>query len=261
MTDDAPDLLDRLYAWLPVLEPRLHRRERVMAAPFPPAWRDILQDAVPFWRRWPAPVRAEAEPMIQAFVDEQTFTGVQGFEVTEAVKVILAACAVRPVLRMGLAFYDHLSEIVIYPHERLTVPGHGDQVLGAAHRHGVVVLSWPAVEKGLKRPNDGHDTALHEFAHIIDLADGSIDGVPPLRASAQHGPWLDALGSRLESMRRGEKSPLRDYAAHSLPEMFAVASEAFFERPAELRRRAPRLYRHLRRVYGWDPDERLPSSD
>jgi hypothetical protein len=246
-------LLDRLYTLLPALEPRAHKRERLMAAPFPETWRAWLAEDVPFWQRWPEETRATAEPMVHAFVYEQRWHGAGELVVTDRMKVVIAACAVRPVLRLGLGFYEHISEIVVYPHERLTVPGHGDHVLGVAHQHGVVVLSWPAVIRGLRRPTDGHETALHEFVHVLDLASGQMDGMPPLRTHGDLAPWARTMGRRLADVRQGAIVPLDPYAGKNEAELFAVASEHFFERPRELRRLMPDLYARLARFYGQDP--------
>lgn len=257
MTTSSPaPLLARLYAWLPVLEPAARRRRRLMDQPFPPAWEALLVDQAPFWSRLGEARRSAARPMIVAFVAEQRWVGARGLEVTVDMQVVIAACAVRPVLDLGLEYYDHLSEIVIYPFDRLIVPGHGDDVLGLAHPHGVVVLSWPAVQRGLRAPTDGLDTALHEFVHAIDLADGRFDGAPPLRDRDDVGPWAQALGRRFDAMEAGAPSVLRDYALVSPAEFFAVASEHYFERPHELQRHMPDLYDQLRLFYGWDPAER-----
>jgi len=247
------DFLDRFYAWLPALEPRAHKRQRLMDAPFPDHWRAILRREVPFWREWSAERRAEAEPLVQAFEGEHTWRGVKGLELTEAMRVVIAACAVRPVLRLGLDYYDHISAIVVYPYDRLEVPEHGDDVLGVAHPHGVVVLSWPAVQRGLRKPHDGLDTALHEFVHMLDLANGAMNGEPPLRTLTDLDPWARTLGRRFDAMQAGARTPLRDYAATSLAEFLAVASEHFFERPTDLKRRMPDLFAQLERFYGWDP--------
>ena len=258
---EAASFLDAFFEWLPVLEPTARRRRRLMEAPFPPAWEGILVARVPFWSRLTEARREVARPMIQAFVAEQTWVGAAGLELTIDMQVVIAACAVRPVLDLGLEYYDHLAEIVVYPFDELTVPGHGDGVLGLAHPHGVVVLSWPAVQRGLSTPTDGRDTALHEFVHALDLADGVFDGAPPLREREDLGPWARTLGRRFDAMQAGGPSVLRDYAAVSPPEFFAVASEHFFERPEELRRRAPDLFVQLERFYGWDPGEKISPPD
>jgi Mlc titration factor MtfA (ptsG expression regulator) len=246
-------LLDRLFAWMPALEPASRRRERLLSAPFPEAWEARLRADVPFWRRWAEQTRADARPMVHAFVHEQRWHGASGMVLTEDHKVVIAACAVRPALRLGLGIYDGIAEIVVYPHERLTVPEHGDHVLGVAHPHGVIVLSWPAVRRGLASPDDGQDTALHEFVHALDLADGQMDGTPPLRSARDLDPWTDTIARRLARVRRGQDTTLDPYAGTNEAELFAVASEHFFERPRELRRRVPDLYDHLARFYGQDP--------
>lgn len=252
----ASAALDALFAWLPALEPRARRRRRLLAAPWPAGWEEILREEAGFWRRLPEAERRRARPLIQAFLGEQRMVGAQGLVLDEEMKLLIAASAVRPVLHLGLEHYDHIREIVVYPYERLRPPGEGPDALGLAHAHGIIVLCWPAVLAGLRAAGDGHDTALHEFVHALDLADGVFDGAPALRRSEDLGPWARTLAARFDALRRGEDSPLRDYAAHSPPEFFAVASEHFFERPEELRRRVPDLYAELRRFYGWDPGRR-----
>lgn len=245
--------LDRLFAWMPALEPAERRRERLLSAPFPRGWDALLQADVPFWRRWPEATRARARPLVHAFVEEQRWHGADEMDLDAPKRVVIAACAVRPALHLGLGIYDHITEIVVYPHERLSVPGHGDHVLGVAHPHGVIVLSWPAVRRGLDRPDDGQDTALHEFVHALDLASGAMDGTPPLRTTGDVEPWTATIAERLGRVRRGEDTTLDPYAGTNEAELFAVASEHFFERPRELRSRLPTLYTHLARFYGQDP--------
>ena len=46
---------------------------------------------------------------------------------------------------------------------------------------------------------------------------------------------------------------LDHYGATDHAEFFAVATEAFFERPAELRQERPELYAALSRYYRQDP--------
>ena len=65
-------LLDRFYAWLPALEPRSHKRQRLFDAPFPAHWRALLEREVPFWTRWPRALRDEAEPLIQVVIIDVT---------------------------------------------------------------------------------------------------------------------------------------------------------------------------------------------
>jgi len=51
--------------------------------------------------------------------------------------------------------------------------------------------------------------------------------------------------------RCGERA--RSYGATNRAEFFAVATEAFFERPDDVRAEYPQLYEALREFYGQDP--------
>lgn len=232
---------------------RRRRRARWMAAPVPEAWPALLAARAPFFRRLEAGEQERLLRLVQAFLAEHPLVGAGGLVLTEEIRVVVGATAVRLVLGLDLDHYDRLTEIVVYPYEALVDPKEDRALWGVAHRHGAVVLSWPAVLRGLARPDDGLDTATHEFAHALDLADGAFDGAPSLRAGEHYRPWAAVLGAHYERLQGGDRrlgKVLRDYGATDPAEFFAVATEAFFERPEALRRRAPGLYEELARFYG-----------
>jgi Mlc titration factor MtfA (ptsG expression regulator) len=235
---------------------RRRRRRKVRAQPLPPAWPEILARTAPFVARLRDADRTQLFGDVQVFLAEKHFVGAGGLEITDEIRVTVAASAVRLTLHLDIDLYDDLTEIVVYP-EAYRHPGVADTaVLGEAHSWGTVVLSWRAVLDGLSNPRDGHDTAVHEFAHVLDRVSGAFDGAPPLATPAHYEPWAAAMSRHYERLRRGDKqtrSVLRDYGATNEAEFFAVATEAFFERPERLRQQAPDLFEELRRFYGGDP--------
>jgi hypothetical protein len=72
------------------------------------------------------------------------------------------------------------------------------------------------------------------------------------------------LGREYEVLRRQVEQQyltlLSAYGATSPGEFFAVATEAFFERPIEMKRLHPALYEQLASFYRQDPAERLTRS-
>jgi hypothetical protein len=192
---------------------------------------------------------------LKVFVWEKPFFGAAGLQVTDEMRVAIGVPAARLALRLDLGCYDRLTEIVVYP-EVYRHPGRDGAILGEAHSFGAVVLAWPAVRQGLLNPVDGHDTGAHEFAHVLDAADGAFDGTPELHASAHYRPWAETLGRRYLEMVEAPPAKhglLRSYGATNEAEFFAVATESFFERPAHLKARAPDLYAELARFYRTDP--------
>ena len=231
------------------------RRRSLRKRPFPADWYPYLEARVPFYTALDPALRERFLEYLKIFVWEKHFIGAGGMEVTDEVEVVIAAAAVRLILHLELSMYDRLTEIVVYPsHYRHPDAEHA--VFGEAHQWGVVVLSWDAVIHGLTNPDDGHDTAIHEFAHVLDRKDGSFDGTPALRCGESYRPWAEIMSRHFLSLRRrrrAERRVLRDYGAINEAEFFAVATESFFEKPAQMKKRLPDLYRVLQRFYGFDP--------
>lgn len=234
---------------------RKFRRRRLLKLPFPETWRPILDSKIPFFRSLGDNERETFLDYLKIFAWEKHFFGAKGFEITEEVKVVISACAVRLVLFLDLSYYDRLTEIIVYP-QAFQHPNEKGTFLGEAHAWGTVVLSWSAVLHGLANPCDGHDTALHEFAHVLDRGSGSFHGTPVLRASESYGPWARIMNQHFQKLQSGsavERRVLRNYGGTNEAEFFAVATESFFEKAPQMKSLTPELYDLLKIFYGVDP--------
>jgi Mlc titration factor MtfA (ptsG expression regulator) len=129
--------------------------------------------------------------------------------------------------------------------------------LGEAWTSGPVVLSWDDVLAGGRFPQDGRNVVFHEFAHVLDLTHSGPDGTPELADAAQYRTWHEVMTAEFERLRRQserrQKTVLDPYGATDAAEFFAVATEAFFERPRHLSNEHPRLYELLRDFYRQEP--------
>ena len=196
------------------------------------------------------------------FLAEKQFSGTHGLEVTDEMRVSIAAQACLPVLELGLDWYAGFSGIVVYPgdfrvrrsetDEDGVVHEWDDELAGEAMPGGPVVLSWDATA------NDaGMNVVIHEFAHKLDMLNGAADGLPPLHAAMDRAAWArafeEAYQGFCDAVERGKETWLDPYAAEHASEFFAVISEAFFEDPAETRRRYPDVYDQLKLFYLQDP--------
>jgi Mlc titration factor MtfA (ptsG expression regulator) len=126
----------------------------------------------------------------------------------------------------------------------------------------VVVLSWDDVQAGASDVRDGHNVVLHEFAHQLDQEDGVADGAPVLGERSRYVAWARVLGAEYEQLRqasrKGKKSVLNRYGATKPAEFFAVATECFFEKPVQMKKKHPELYEELRDYYRQDPERDVP---
>lgn len=228
----------------------------------------MLAARAPFVAKLPAARRRRLHGLMQLFLHDKRFEGCGGLEMTEEIRVTVAAHACRLLLGLQVEVpYPGLDVIRVYPHTYRTptvralgdvwVEGVESHRLGESSRRGYVVLAWDAVKRAARRP-EGHNVVLHEFAHQLDTEDGAADGAPPLPASL-YGPWARVLGEAFEELQEDvaahRRSVLDGYGATNPAEFFAVATESFFEDGARLRDREPKLYEVLARYYGQDPAE------
>ncbi len=234
---------------------RAWKRRRFSRRPLPRPWLAILGKDVPFFAVLSQRDRDKFLVRLKVFVWRLVWIEAGGMSIDDRVRVVIAAAAVRIGLHLDEDIYHRLSEIIVYP-SHYHHPDNDGIILGEAHDWGTVVLSWDAVLSGLKDPRDGHDTATHEFAHVLDRNSGRFDGTPELRARGDYRPWGQVLSKRYEALQAGgrqESRVLREYGATNEAEFFAVATEAFFERSKRMAESTPDLYDELRRFYGFDP--------
>jgi Mlc titration factor MtfA (ptsG expression regulator) len=246
--------------WNPL---RRFRRRRSAKRPLRVIEQEIVDENLPWVASMPGEDRERFFAQLKMFVDEKRFEGV-GIAITDTIRVVIAACAARLSRNIGFSIYDDIGSVVVYP-DAFVVPraergpsgfdAGADPVvaLGVHHAFGTIVLSWASVQSGLKNPNDGHDTALHEFAHAIDAADGAHDGTPPMQISSTR-EWARVFSRHFRALQqRPTQGIVRAYGATNEAEFFAVATEAFFEKPRAMMRKAPEIYELLRDYYRVDP--------
>lgn len=237
-------------------------------------WRRTLK-RFPFLPRAGHPDEAALRRLCSLFLDRKEFSGAHGLNVSDDIAVAIAAQACLPVLRLGLAAYDGFVGIVVHPGQAKVRREHMDdsgivheydEVLsGEAVHGGPVMLSWRDVRASGASAELGYNVVIHEFAHVLDMADGMADGVPRLPPSISRADWTRTLQAEYEDFcRRVEAdtpTALDPYGAEAIDEFFAVATESFFVAPGAMRAEHPALYTLFIRYYGMDPaaDEETPA--
>jgi MtfA peptidase len=240
------------------------RRQRQSAPVFPAAWRRILRRRVPLVARLPADLQLRLKRHIQVFIAEKPFIGCQGQEITDEVRVTIAAQACLLLLGHETPdFYPRLKEVLVYPGafvvDREQALGAGvvreqrQALSGESWSQGRVVLSWADSLAGAADPHDARNVVVHEFAHQIDQDDGTANGQPWRPTPQLRHRWQQVMDDAFQRLQHTPMSVIDAYGATDPAEFFAVASEVFFERPADLAAEAPEVYREFSALYGLNP--------
>ena len=242
------------------------RKQRLLNKAFPQQWRDILMERLPVYTVLQEQERHKLEQLIHLFLDDKEFYGCAGLEVTDVMKVCIAAEACLLLLGQSGPIYPKLQSILVYPtgflakrdlhQEDGTVVAGEHHLLGESWGNGRVILSWDDVEQGARDFTDGHNVVLHEFAHQLDSASGSANGAPPLRSNS-YQTWAKVFSDNFEDLQtrvlHGRPTVMDGYGATNPAEFFAVATETFFEKPDQLLKKRPELFQELQQYYRLDP--------
>jgi len=207
--------------------------------------------------------KARLRILTSVLLEQKKFIGVQGLTLTENMKLIIAAQACVPVLKLGVNYYSGFVQVSIYPdafwvdHKIIDASGilHYKRELlsGQSWSHGPVILSWNDIQKDMQSKSPQHNVIIHEFVHKIDMLNQGANGVPPISPSINSKNWgkvfRHAFAEITQQLQHHSRTRINAYSASSPAEFFAVVSEYFFMAPDYLHQHYPDVYKELKLFY------------
>lgn len=242
------------------------KRNKVKNKPFNRAWRNTLKRKMPYFLTMPTDLQLQLKQHIQVFINEKNFIGCNGVEITDEIKVLIAAQASLLILNRPTDYYPNLTTILVYPRafikQQKTLNADGvafieqKQLAGESWDIGKVILSWEDTVAGAESATDGRNLVIHEFAHQLDQENGQANGAPIL-VGQNYTQWSAAFElayKQLQHCVKNHTESIFDYYGATNPaEFFAVASEVFFEKPQLFKNTHTQLYQQLVLFYSVDP--------
>jgi hypothetical protein len=253
---------------------RGNRRKKVLATSFPSEWERHIQNNIQYYHHLNNEEKKRLHDLIQIFIAEKHWLGCNNLELTDEIRVMIAAHACLMILALPNDYFRNVNSIYVYPttiispespigiFEVPTSPVKGPMpILGEAHHSGPVILVWDAVKKETRHPEHGHNVVYHEFAHKLDMLDDSADGTPPLTTPEEYQRWIEVCSKEYlevcDKVEHGQPIFFDSYAATNESEFFAVVTEHFFCEPENMKHHHPKLYQVLQDFYRQDPAEKV----
>ncbi|TYQ30911.1 zinc-dependent peptidase [Pseudanabaena sp. UWO310] len=245
------------------------QRDRLRMKPFPRTWLNIIEENLSIYPSLTSGQQKELQGYVLVFLAEKQFIGCRGFQITEEVKVTIAAFACLLLFGDRQTYFPNLRSILVYPDayivnelvmsDRYIVEERLVARLGESWTKDQLILSWEQVKRDIQNWQDGRNVVLHEFAHQLDQEDGQAEGVPILSRALDYAAWSKIMTAEYlqlcDRVENGKKTVLDSYGATNPAEFFAVATETFFEKPKQLNQKHPDLYDLLQRYYHLDPQQ------
>lgn len=241
------------------------KRSKIENLPTPQNWEEILLKNFSIIQFLPKDLKSELIKTMKVFLAEKKFHGC-GIEITEEIKITIAAQACLLLLNKKHNYFPHLKNIFIYPHAFKSVQKeHAGYIetqktvvrSGESWVRGPIVLSWHHSLHGSIHARDGQNVVFHEFAHQLDQEDGTSDGTPYLPDALSYKVWSKVMEKSFVQMTneimKNQKILIDEYGVTNSAEFFAVLTETFFENPEKLYKQNYELYDILKKYYSLDP--------
>lgn len=220
----------------------------------PENYQEYLKDYVRFYSNLNEEGKKRFEEKFKKFLSSVKITGANA-EVEDLDRILIGAAAVIPTYYIPDWEYINLKEVLVYPGNFNTdFEQHGNErsisgMVGTGAMQNVMIISKWDLRQGFIDNKSQHNTAIHEFVHLIDKMDGTLDGVPELLLERKYIPkWNELIQLTIEQIRHGQ-SDINPYGATSAVECFPVLTEYFFEQPEKFRSSHPELNGMLTRIF------------
>lgn len=246
-----------MFGWI-----KKRRRKAITASPWPEEWSLHLNRNVRLSWGMSGEELLQLQQRIKIFVVEKHWEGYDNLTVTDEMRVTIAALACMMLLGVEGFYFDNVKSILVFPHSFSRessdglITGHFHRA-GEAWQGGPVLLSWKDTLKGGRDPDDGQNLVVHEFAHALDGLDGEMGGLIVFDDETLAQRWKEIVDREYnqlcDDVQRNISTLLDPYGASNTAEFFAVACEAFFEQPRQLRAEHAELYQLLRHYFRVDP--------
>lgn len=216
--------------------------------------RKILSEYVIYYQKLSEAEKSEFEQRLSGFLERVRITGVKT-KVEDTDRVFVAAAAIIPIFAFKGWEYRNIHEVLLYPdsfNEDYQFQGQGRDVsgmVGSGPMQNVMILSQHDLRDGFLNHTDKSNTAIHEFVHLVDKADGDTDGYPLALLPHKYAlPWIKRIHEEIQLIQTGH-SDINPYAATNEAEFLAVTSEYFFEQPHLMQQKHPALYNLLKQIF------------
>lgn len=239
-----------LVPWL-----RARRYRGLAERPLTHDMRRLLGKHLPLYAHLSALQKRVLQGQVQIFLADKTFYGCAGQVVDDRIRLTIAGHACLLCLQPKMPCFPAVQSILVYPsafyvhHDTPNDLGLvSDQpalLAGEAWNVGRVILSWEDVQAATR--GAPHNVVVHEFAHQLDFENPRASGASLMN---EYSEWAQVF-SREFTQLRAHGSPVLDFYGTTNPaEFFAVATETFIQRGADLAQHHADLYRLLSAYYG-----------
>ena len=212
----------------------------------------FLQENFPFYNKLTQKQQRFFQHRLVGFIDDKDFEGRGEMEITQEVKLLIAATAVMLTFGMRNFHLGILQKIIVYPNAFYSNTSAREHKGEFNPLMKVLVLSWEDFQEGFVDEKDNLNLGIHEFTHVLQMNSKKF-------RSVDASIFLDA-NQQLEDFLKEEKvrkkllstNYFRNYAYTNQFEFLAVLVEYFIESPKDFQEKFPEFYFKIREMLNFN---------
>ncbi|WP_432412909.1 zinc-dependent peptidase [Rasiella sp. SM2506] len=208
----------------------------------------ILETEFHFYQLLSKKHKRQFRHRVATFITTKEFVGRENLEVTDRMKVLIAA--VGCMLSFGRKNYEYslIYYVLIYPEEFYSTLNEHHHKGEFNPREKALVLSWKDFENGYRITDDNLNLGIHEFMHAMQLEARQSRDLDAARFTKQFQNILKRLTHQEVKDKLDETRYFRAYAFTNQYEFMAVLAEYFIESPTDFKDHFPQLYDHIQKL-------------
>lgn len=166
-------------------------------------------------------------------------------EVTEEMKILIAAACVQLTFGHRPFYLSHFKNISVYQWQAIN--------LEEIKNTKVLMISWAEFQEGYLLPTDGYNPGMKVLAMALMLEERLRKNSDKLFGDYAYRNWQMKSRTLAERFIQTGLTPFTNYAQVDKAEFFAVAVVYFFENPVDFNQRFPDLFKAMKKLMGQDP--------
>ena len=206
--------------------------------------RTILEERFYYYNRLAKNDQKVFRRRVHHFLVNKKFTSEESIEITEEMKVMIAAAATLIVFHLEAFYLSHFDAIHISNNEM--------ESLEHMHKAREVEIPWDDFRAGFDSFHDGYNPGLKILAMAFTL-EHQLNKLSS--KMFRFNPYYDLMQlykMEAEKYISSGKSTYKEYSEVDRNEYFAVSVEYFFERPEHFYANQPAMYTALAKVLRQD---------
>ena len=209
---------------------------------------EILESDFAFYGQLSSRHKRQFRHRVAIFLSKKKFVGRDNVEVSDRMKVLIAATGIMLSFGRKNYVYRLIEFILIYPGEFFSTINNNYHKGEFNPRERALVLSWKDFENGYQITNDSYNLGIHEFMHAMQLEAFGSGDIDSSRFGMQYQNILKHLTQEEVKKKLDDTKFFRAYAFTNQYEFMAVLTEYFFESPSDFKEHFPKLYDYIHKI-------------